>query len=155
MADRPDETLTFTHATRAAELPAGVSVDSLAQFLHEVMKPYNDPVPDVKRGIEYALSDAPGQGGFIHFVTREQELLGAVVILSTGMSGYVPENLLLFVAMRPELRGQGIGGKLIKRALARCEGQVKLHVEPDNPARRLYDRLGFSSNYVEMRYVKP
>jgi ribosomal protein S18 acetylase RimI-like enzyme len=155
MADTPDEALTFTHATNAAELPPGVSVESLAQFLHDVMKPYHDAVPDVTRGIEYALSDAPGQGGFIHLVTREQELLGAVVILATGMSGYVPENMLLFVAVRPELRGQGIGGKLIKRALARCEGAVKLHVEPENPARRLYERLGFSSKYVEMRYVQP
>lgn len=154
MSDTLDQALTFTIATHETPLPAGVTVDSLAQFLHEVMKPYNDEIPDVKRGLLYTLSDEPGQGGFIVVVTRNAELLGAVVILSTGMTGYVPENLLLFVAVRPELRGQGIGGKLIRRALKRCQGSVKLHVEPDNPARRLYERLGFTSKYVEMRYVQ-
>ena len=151
----PDGEVTFTHAAAPAELPGRISVGALAEFLHETMKPYHDTIPDVRRGLDYALSSAPGQGGFVTVAMRGQELLGAVAILATGMSGFVPENLLLFVAVRPELRGQGIGGKLIQRALGRCEGKVKLHVEHDNPARRLYERLGFSSKYVEMRYEQP
>lgn len=72
-------------------------------------------------------------------------------MLSTHMSGYVPPNLLLYVAVSPSRRGRGIGGELVARSLDRCRGPVKLHVEYDNPARRLYERLGFESRYAEMR----
>ncbi|MDK2978441.1 MAG: hypothetical protein PWP52_1155, partial [Bacteroidales bacterium] len=31
---------------------------------------------------------------------------------------------------------------------------VKLHVEYDNPAKRLYERLGMTTKYAEMRLKK-
>lgn len=51
-------------------------------------------------------------------------------------------------------RGQGIGTRLLAWVIARAERDgldVTLHVEPWNPARRLYERLGFAT--VEMRGV--
>jgi len=35
-----------------------------------------------------------------------------------------------------------------------CDGSIALHCEPDNPAKKLYEKLGFSSKYLEMRLVK-
>ena len=75
-------------------------------------------------------------------------------MLRTGMKGYVPENILVFVSILPEMRGTGLGGKLIERGVREAEGDVKLHVEYDNPAKRLYERLGFTTKYAEMRYEK-
>jgi ribosomal protein S18 acetylase RimI-like enzyme len=48
-----------------------------------------------------------------------------------------------------------VGRQIIDRALSECEGAVKLHVERDNPARRLYERFGFTNTYLEMRYERP
>ena len=48
--------------------------------------------------------------------------------------------------------GRGIGRRTIERALDQADGPVKLHVEYDNPAKRLYERIGFTSKYAEMRY---
>ena len=133
------------------DLPEWLTTEKLAVFLNEVMVPYQDPVRDVRRGLEYALSDRPGYGGFISLAIENDQLAGAVVMLRTGMSGYVPENLLLFIAVAPALRGRGIGAHLIKMVKERCDGDIKLHVEPDNPARRLYERQGFRNKYLEMR----
>ncbi len=50
------------------------------------------------------------------------------------------------IALLPEFRGQGIGRMLMEEILeeGRSAGKrVTIHVEQDNPARRLYDRLGF------------
>ena len=49
-------------------------------------------------------------------------------------------------ALLPEARGRGIGGLLMQEILkeARSAGKsVSIHVERDNPAMRLYLRLGF------------
>ncbi len=47
----------------------------------------------------------------------------------------------------PAWRGRGVGGALLDALVdaARDAGSValSLSVEPDNPARRLYERLGF------------
>lgn len=134
-------------------MPGWLKGDTLAEFLHHTMKPYEDTIPDIKRALNYALSEEPGKGGFIILASRDESLEGAVVMLDTGMSGYIPEHILLFIAVRPELRGQGIGGHLMEEVKKRCNGDIKLHVEHDNPARRLYERQGFSSKYLEMRWT--
>mgnify|MGYP006275961387 CR=1 FL=1 len=56
------------------------------------------------------------------------------------------EIRLIDIALLPEWRGRGIGGALLRRLLERAGAAglpVRLHVEPDNPAARLYGRLGF------------
>lgn len=64
------------------------------------------------------------------------------------------EIRLMEIALLPESRGQGLGTALLRSVLAaaRTRGvRVTLHVEPDNPAQRLYTRLGF--RLVERRGV--
>jgi len=50
------------------------------------------------------------------------------------------------ISLVPESRGQGIGGAILRDILdqaANLGKSVSIHVEKFNPARRLYDRLGF------------
>ena len=115
------------------------------------MQPFHDAVGDIHRALDYAFAPGEGQGGFLVLAARDERLLGAVLMLRTGMRGYVPPWILLFVGVREECRGQGIGRELIERAVQRCDGDIKLHVEYDNPAKRLYERIGFRSKYAEMR----
>ena len=59
----------------------------------------------------------------------------------------VPSEIrLMEVTLLPEKRNRGIGGALTREILADAESSgrpVVLHVEPWNPAVRLYERLGF------------
>jgi len=144
--------LLFHPVTANSEFPAWAPREDVVRFFHETMKPYHDEIPDVENALDYALVPGKGQGGFVMLAHRGETLLGALCMLNTGMSGYIPENILLFVSVSPDARGQGIGGKLIEHCLDRCEGDVKLHVEYENPAKRLYERLGFSTKYAEMRW---
>ena len=50
------------------------------------------------------------------------------------------------IALLPECRGSGLGSRLLHDVLREAEQsgkRVKIYVENFNPARRLYDRLGF------------
>jgi GNAT superfamily N-acetyltransferase len=66
---------------------------------------------------------------------------------------------LIDIALLPEYRGRGIGGQMMEEILteARAAGKdVAIYVEYFNPARRLYDRLGFreiDTNGVYLRMV--
>ena len=56
------------------------------------------------------------------------------------------EIRIVDLALLTAERGQGCGGHLLAEILAegrRLELPVSIHVERTNPARRLYDRLGF------------
>jgi GNAT superfamily N-acetyltransferase len=56
------------------------------------------------------------------------------------------EVRLMDVTLLPPLRGQGLGSRLMDVVLAYAQGlglPVSLHVEPFNPAKRMYERLGF------------
>jgi ribosomal protein S18 acetylase RimI-like enzyme len=67
--------------------------------------------------------------------------------------------LLMDIALLPQFQGQGIGTAILSgllRAAERARKRVALHVEPNNPALRLYQRLGFvvcaqSGFYLEMK----
>ena len=58
-----------------------------------------------------------------------------------------PERLhVIDISLLPASRGQGIGGAILRDVLdqaSRAGKGVSIHVEKFNPARRLYDRLGF------------
>lgn len=153
VSPRATDDLPAIHEVRT--LPAlaeHVALDTLIAFFHTNLKPYEDIPEDIQAGIDYALCAEPGRGGFILLATQASEIVGALVMLNTRMRGYVPPNLLLFVAVAASLRGRGIGARLVRRAQSLARGGIKLHCEYENPARRLYERLGFTSKYAEMRW---
>jgi ribosomal protein S18 acetylase RimI-like enzyme len=54
--------------------------------------------------------------------------------------------LVIDIALLPEFRGRGVGTQLLERVIADAGAAGKplqIHVEQFNPARRLYERLGF------------
>ncbi len=133
------------------------SPDQLADFLHEHLDRFRDSRADIMKCLHYALGITEHRRGFVLAAAENsgsEEILGIVVVCETGMSGYVPENLLVYIAVDARTRGRGIGKQLMEKAVESARGDVALHVEPDNPAKRLYERIGFTNKYLEMRYKK-
>jgi GNAT superfamily N-acetyltransferase len=128
--------------------------DQFVGFLYKHLGRFGDPIPDIHKCLNYALSEEKSEGGFALVAYYNGNLVGGLIMNKTGMSGYIPENILVYVAVDQKYRGKGIGSEIVKKAFDVAEGDVKLHVEYDNPAKRLYERLGFTNKYAEMRYQR-
>ena len=139
---------------RLDDLPPWLTIKSLSRFVYENIKPYEDTLEDTRRAVEMALDPDRPEGAFILVAEKDRNPVGALIMLRTGMKGYVPENILLMVCVHPSMRGKGVGGQLIRKGIDTADGDVKLHVEYDNPARKVYEKIGFTSKYAEMRYIK-
>jgi len=132
------------------------SIDKKAiiDFLYNHLEQFGDPKKDIENCIDYALEETPSFGGFIIAYYKGSQILGVVIINKTGMKGFIPENFLVYIATHQEHRGKGIGKKLMQEAIKHSEGNIALHVEPNNPAKGLYESLGFTNKYLEMRLIQ-
>jgi ribosomal protein S18 acetylase RimI-like enzyme len=126
----------------------------IVDFLFEHLDQFGDKWDHILRAVDYALNPNPAFGGFVLYTRDNGEIKGAVVVNKTRMKGYIPENVLVYIAVHKDQRGKGIGKKLMNEAINMAKGDVALHVEHDNPARFLYEKVGFKNPYLEMRYYK-
>lgn len=133
---------------------ASYTLEDLAGFLHEHLDEFGDDIESIKKAIRYAFKENDGRGGFVVVGHENDKILGVVVVNETGMGGYIPENILVYIAVRGDQRGRGLGKDLMTNTIERAEGDIALHVESDNPARHLYEKIGFTNKYLEMRYHK-
>ncbi|MCK9268846.1 MAG: GNAT family N-acetyltransferase [Bacteroidales bacterium] len=126
----------------------------LVDFLYEHLDEYGDKKEHIANCIDYAMNSNPLAGGFIVEMLHEGKIVGALVMNKTGMSGYIPENILVYIAVNSAYRGQGIGRKIMERSMQLAKGDVALHVEQHNPANFLYKKMGFTNPYLEMRLYR-
>jgi HAD superfamily hydrolase (TIGR01509 family) len=135
---------------------AGPSDEPLLEAMLELAMGWRErgappPVAPELTDLYVAGFGRPGDGGAV-----AEEVKGGPVgaawfrIFDPNRPGYgfvaagVPE---LSLAVVPEHRRRGLGRDLVEHALRQAKEaghrQVSLSVEPDNPALRLYERLGF------------
>jgi ribosomal protein S18 acetylase RimI-like enzyme len=93
----------------------------------------------------------PGDFGLIAYDPQSSRKLGAawVRFLTEDKSyyGYYDEETpALAIAVLPEMKGKGVGSALLSQLIERLRTEVPgivLTVRNDNPARHLYERMGF------------
>jgi len=119
--------------TRQEELePTGWSAEQKDEFLRMQFNAqhiyYQNNFPDA----EYAVIEADGHAIGRLYVHRRPD-----------------EICIVDIALLPEHRGAGIGSRLLREILAEASEvgkPVRIHVEKNNPALSLYQRLGFTIN---------
>lgn len=136
--------------------PSNLKKEEIISFLYENLDQYGDAKEDIDQCIQYVFNELNDHktGGFIIEVQQDSEIMGISIINETGMSGYIPENILVYIATNRKHRGKGIGKLIMKKVIEEAKGNIALHVEKDNPARYLYEKLGFTNKYLEMRLEK-
>jgi len=138
----------------ALNKPNELEKQELVDFLFENLEQYGDPKAHIQKAIDYSIKEFSSFGGFTMLLKDNEKLKGVVVINQTGMGGYIPENILVYIATHKEHRGEGLGKQLMTKAIEYAKGDIALHVEANNPAKHLYEKLGFTNPYLEMRLKK-
>jgi len=134
--------------------PTNIEKTEIITFLFENLQEFGDPKKDIQKAINYSIKEFISFGGFTMLIMDENLIVGATVINKTGMGGYIPENILVYIATHKDYRGKGFGKTLMQKAIDYSEGDIALHVEANNPAKYLYEKLGFTNPYLEMRFKK-
>lgn len=142
-----------TKLFNALNKPSEPEKDEIIDFLYTHLQEYGDAKEHIRKAIDYAVKDTPSFGGFaLLSYNKSSEITGAVIINKTGMKGYIPDNILVYIATHKNHRGEGIGKELMKETMRIAKGDIALHVEKDNPAKHLYEKFGFTNPYLEMRF---
>lgn len=140
-----------TKVFNAVNRPSQLEKEQIVNFLYRHLEQYGDPKKDIRRAIEFSVKEFTSFGGFTLVAVDDSQITGAVVVNRTGMGGYIPENILVYIATHKDHRGEGLGKKLMEKTIAHAKGDIALHVEANNPAKMLYEKFGFSNPYLEMR----
>ncbi len=143
-----------TQVFNKSHLPTAQERNHVVRFLFTFLEEYGDTLVDIQKAIDYALMVNNTDGGLIITARENNVLIGAAVVNKTGMEGYIPENILVYIATHTRFRGKGVGTTLMKKIIEETEGNIALHVEHDNPAINLYRKFGFTNKYLEMRLNK-
>ncbi|WP_322550117.1 GNAT family N-acetyltransferase [Flavobacterium psychraquaticum] len=144
--------MTFTQINAKTGIPTDCSTETIVDFLFTHLEQYGDHKDAIQKCIDYVMN--PEKGGQIIIGKDDEKIVGITILNQTGMNGYIPENILVYIAVDNSVRGKGFGKKLMQKAIDSVEGDIALHVEPDNPAKKLYENLGFTNKYLEMRLTK-
>jgi ribosomal-protein-alanine N-acetyltransferase len=138
----------------AVNKPTLIEKTETINFLFEHLQEFGDPKIDIQKAIDFSIKDFVSFGGFTMLLKDNNKIVGATVINKTGMGGYIPENILVYIATHKDYRGKGLGKNLMQKAIEYSTGDIALHVEANNPAKILYEKLGFTNPYLEMRLKK-
>jgi len=140
------------HTIKPAELSSHrITKDQVATFLRDHLDEYGDDITDIQKCLKYVED----RGGLVIVAEEDEQILGVTVLNETGMSGYIPDNILVYIAVDRAARGRGLGRALLNKAFEETTGSIALHVEPENPAKFLYEKMGFTNKYLEMRWKRP
>lgn len=133
-------------------VPTLLEMVEITGFLSSQLGEYSDTPEFIQSSLEYAFNKSAGTGGFAILAKFKGKLIGASVVNTTAMRGYIPSNTLVYIAVHRDFRNKGIGSRILKKTQRLAKGGLALHVEPDNPARKLFEKIGFNYRYLEMRY---
>jgi [ribosomal protein S18]-alanine N-acetyltransferase len=117
-----------------ATKPTSIEKDEIVQFLYDHLDELGDEKADILKCVDYAVKGVSSFGGYILIGSVNNVIASIVIINKTGMKGYIPENILVYIATNRDYRCQGIGKAMMEEAIKLANGSIALHVEPNNPA---------------------
>lgn len=126
-----------------------ITLDEIAFFIQENSYGHRDSLENINNAINYVFN---GVGGFVLLqYNDDNKLIGVAVMNETGMKGYLSNNILVYLAVGKTVVDREVREEIVKHAIEISDGDISLHLEKQNPARFMFEKLGFTNPFLEMR----
>lgn len=128
---------------------------------HGVIKFVNDFIVDnpsnkenIRKSLEYATKERMSFGGFVIVQKWFGEIVGVSIVNHTGMEGYMPENILTYIAVSDHHKKNGIAKEMIQQVLNYAKGEVAVYLRDRNDLIPAFEHLGFKKTIEGMIIVR-
>lgn len=142
------------HAITALDMASTLRINIIVNFIFNNQVGSQDTKINIYRSVEYALSPYKYQGGFVLLAEKNKSILGSVVVNRTNMEGYVPKNLMVYLAADPDSAIPDFEKILLSKVIQLTSSELACHITVDNPAMKIFEDVGFKKNFFEMRLKK-
>lgn len=139
--------LVFTTTNRPSEMEK----IAITNFLYEHLDGLESSKDHIRKAMDYSIKEFHSFGGFTIVYKVDGKIVGAAILNHTGMQGYIAENILVYLAVHKEFRGNGIATRLIDQVKMHAKGDITLHLKQNASLTKMYEKFGFSNSIVEMR----
>lgn len=146
--------LNFKIIKQENDFTMGLTREDFVNFTYTHLRRFGDSKELINKSIDYAFTKTRLRGGFLLAAFFDNILVGSLVLNKTGMADFVPENLIVYLAVHIKYFNNGIGEGLINKAFNLTKGNFKLHVSTDNPEIDFYKQIGFIPMYYELRFLR-
>lgn len=140
----------------AADQPFLVSLYASTRSDELDTLPWDKEQKDMFVTMQFSAQTQHYHGSYPHaqsnIILRNKEAVGRIIVNEDAQA-----FTLVDVSLLPAHRGHGIGTYLLRELLRKADEAtkpVRLHVLLTNPARRLYERLGFSVVHSDSLYCE-
>ncbi len=107
---------------------------------------------NIQEALDYALKRKPSFGGYVIVAYEEEDIVAAMVVNQTGMEGYNSKYIIVYLVLHEKYQDDDqFFQELLKKAIHYANGDVAIHVRPDNSNLKLYQKLGFKTEFLELR----
>ncbi|MDG6221514.1 MAG: GNAT family N-acetyltransferase, partial [Candidatus Thermoplasmatota archaeon] len=121
---------------------------SLIKTLDTWLERFSDPLEEIKEALDNAFEE-----GYVLGASLGGRLVGLCILSRMELDTFFPRYHLSYIAADKRYAGRGVATELMEKAIEVSDGELSLHVEPDNKrAIRLYKKMGLDVQYYRMKY---
>jgi len=128
--------------------------NAIVQFLQKHLENSWMKEAAVLKAVEYATKEIPSFGGFILTAEKNEEIVAALVVNKTGLSGIMPEYLAVLQATKPIAKGKLITRKLEEKAIVLSQGDISNLVTDFGPKELLLEDMAPKAKLMPIQMNK-
>ena len=95
----------------------------------------------ILKAVEYAIKEVPSFGGFVLTAEKNEEIVAALIVNKTGLSGLIPGYLAVLQAIKPISKSKVIARKLEEKAITLAQGDISMLINDFGPKEFLLENM--------------
>lgn len=149
-----DETSVESIYYNATNRPTELDKHGIIKFVSSQFSSNTNSKENIRKALDYATKERMSFGGFVIVQKWFGEIIGVSIVNHTGMEGYMPENILVYIAVAEQHQNKGLAKEMIQQVLNYAKGEVAVYLRDRNDLIPAFEHLGFKKTIEGMIIVR-